>query len=207
LRDGGACAVGDRDEALAAALALEDQEGLVGAEGVARQRDQLGGAQAGAVEQLDQRRQAQRQRTRLRPLAALDFGEQGVDGGVVEHPGQRPGAGGSGQSGGGVVGAQALVLEEGVEAAQRGRLAGDGGALERQPGGRQRLQPVRRSGGETAAEQLRRAAQVPAVGEQGVGGGARLRRHHLEEGADQPPVLARGAHSRVIASAAIIRAS
>src|SRR5687768_18596738 len=64
-----------------------------------------------------------------------------------------------------------------------------------------------RGSGEAAAEQLGGAAQVALIGQAGVEGGAGLGGEHLEEGADQLPVLARSGHSRVIASAAIIRAS
>ena len=44
--------------------------------------------------------------------------------------------------------------------------------------------------GEAAAEQLRGAAQVALIGEQGVARRAGLGGHHLEEGGDQLPVLA-----------------
>ncbi len=126
---------------------------------------------------------------------------------MIEYPGQRPLAGGTRQRGRRIVGTHALVLEEGVETAQRGRLARDRGALQRHPGLGELPQLLRRRIGEPAAEQLRGAPQIALVGEQGVARRAGFGGHHLEEGRDSLPILARGVHSRATASAAIIRAS
>ncbi len=71
---------------------------------------------------------------------------------MAEDLGQRPGAGGAGQSGGGIVGAKPLVVEEAEEAAQRRRLARDGRRLERKPGFGEALELVLRGARQPAAE-------------------------------------------------------
>src|SRR5947209_7216533 len=56
--DGCAGAVGDRHEPFLGALAAQNQEGLVRPQCVAREGDEFGRTEAGAVEQLDQSREA-----------------------------------------------------------------------------------------------------------------------------------------------------
>ena len=125
---------------------------------------------------------------------------------MVEDLGQRPLARRARQRGRRVVAAHALVVQKAVEAAQRGGLAGDGGALQGHPRLGQALELLGRGGGEAALEQVRGAVEVALVGEQGIARRARLGGHHFEEGGDRPAILA-GVHSRASASAAIIRAS
>src|SRR5205085_8381415 len=203
----GAGAIGDGDQPFATAFALQDQEGLVADDGIAWERDEFGGAEARAVEQFDQSGEADGESAAF--LAApLDLGEEGVDRLVVEDLGQRALAGRAGERGGRVVGPVAFVGEEAEEAAKGGRLAGEGGAAERKPGLAEALQFLRRGARKRPFHQLGGAAEVALIGEQGVAGGPGFGGHHLEEGGDQLAVLARErGHSRLSASAAIIRAS
>ena len=176
-------------------------------DGVPRKRDQLGGPHPGAVEQFDERAQTKDGGAGLLAAHPVELGEQGADGLVAEYLGKRPDGRRARKSGGRIVAAKALVVEEAVESAKRGRLARHGRRLELDPGAGEPLESGRRGAGESSAEQLGRAAKIALVGEAGVERRARFRRQHLEEGGDQLPVLADPGHSRVIASAAIIRAS
>jgi hypothetical protein len=124
-------------------------------------------------------------------LAAFDFGEQQVQGGVIEDLGERTLAGRAGQRGGRVVLAQTLVGEKSEEAPKRGGLARDAGALQVAPRLAERAEPILGRNHQRSAEQLGRAAQIPLISEQGVARGSRLRRHHFKEGGDELAVFPR----------------
>src|SRR3546814_124739 len=132
--DSGAGTIGDRDQPFPPAFSAQDEEGLVGRDGIARERYELGRAKTRSVEQLDEGRHAQGGCVSLLVLAPLALPEQGVDRGVIEDFGQRSLAPGSWQRGGRIVGAQALVVDEGEEATKRGGLPRHRRALERKPG-------------------------------------------------------------------------
>src|SRR5690606_25385682 len=164
------------------------------------QPNQLGRAQAGPVEQLEQREQAQG----LGPVAVgfgLGAGEQRLDFAVREDLRQRAPRRGARQRGCRIVSAQAFVDEKAVELAQRRALARDGRRRQRRPA---LAQPAERGavGGLEIADQYLGALEVAAVGGESIGGSAPLGGEHGEEG-----VYGAGHQARATASAAIIRAS
>jgi hypothetical protein len=124
-----------------------------------------------------------------------------------QYLGQRPPRHRPGQRGGGIVGAQPLLLQKAVKGPQRRRLARDGGRRQFRPLRRQPAQRFLVRACKACGQQRRRAGQIGAIGEQRVARHAALRRHHFEETVDQGGVVLPHRQARLIASAAIIRAS
>ena len=174
-------------------------------DGIARQGDQFARAQARAIEQLDQCREPQIVRAGMRGARPLgDGGEQPIDIGMAEYLGQRPPLARTGQHRRGIIGAQPLLMQKGIETPQRRRLARHGGIGQRRPA---IGQPLERAliGLAQSVHRLGGKAQVGAIGRQRIARRASLRRHHLQKAVDQRGVV--HLHVRAIASAAIIRAS
>ena len=208
-------AIGDRHHALAPALAAQDEEGPIRPDGAAGQRDELGRAQARAVEQLHQRGEPKVER-RAGHGPVVDQREQPLDLAVRQRPGERTAGAPARQRGGRIVAAQAFLAEKGEETAQRGGLARDRAAREPGPPVGEPAERLAVGPGEPAAERDGGGAQIGRIGHQRVARGARLGGEHLEEALDQQRVLAAGqrragprhqAASRCTASTAIMRAS
>ena len=199
---GGVSALRDRHEPFLAALALEDQERLFGAERGLGERDEFGGAQPRAVEEFEQGEVAKRGRG-ARFSAILGLAEHRFDFMRVEDSRQGALVDRAGQRGGGVVLAIALVEQEAIEAAKRGGAAGDSRRGKVAPSLAEPLQRVD-IGGRDLAEGFGPGFEVAAIGKQGVARRACFGRHHVEEPVDQRAVV--WGHDRLSASAAIIRA-
>ena len=83
VRHGRPSPVGNRHQSLSAALAAQDEERLVGRNGVARKRHQFGRAKARSVKQLEQCHQAESRLVALLP-ALLHLTKQSRHGLVIE---------------------------------------------------------------------------------------------------------------------------
>ncbi len=183
----------DGDQPLATALAGEDEMPGARAHRMARQCHQFGRAQAGAIEQLDQRREAQQ----LRVLGccgtlAGQRGEQGLNRALRK--GARQGARGARalKIPARIIGAEALAVQKGQELPHRRGLAGGTGLGERRPMCGEACQPGGIRGGKTGVQGGAGLKQIGPIGAERVPGGAALTGQHVEEECDEGGIPAHG---------------
>jgi len=179
---GGARRLVQRDHALLAALAAHDQHALIAHDGGHGQRDQLRDAQAGGVQQLQQRRQAQT----IRALQGVGGLEQLTDLGLAQQLGQRPALARRVDGGDGIVRSHALAHEEAVELANgrqppRRRARRHAGAIEGGEIGAQGRGIGRRQLGAATGEKAGKIGEIARIGLDRVVRGVALGTQHLDE--------------------------